>query len=305
MNLLAATYAPMKDDYSLNTGIINTYGNFLKDNAIKGVFINGSTGDFVSLSTKERIELMDAWSGQRSEDFKVINHVGHTSKIEAVKLAKHSAVLADGVATIAPYYFTVKTASKLVEYCKEIAAAAPELPFYYYHIPVLSGATIAMKEFVPIAVEEIPNFKGVKFTHNDLVDFQFCMELKDQIKPELEFYFGIDEMFANSISMGGHGWVGSTYNHLAPLYNKINECFKIQDYQQANELQRRAVQFVQTLDAFGGFNGAGKSYMRALGVDCGPSRSPHCTLTDDQLNQAMDQMKSIGLTLDNFAIPSK
>lgn len=300
MNLLAATYAPMKEDFSLNPNIISTYGAFLKSNSIKGAFINGSTGDFVSLSTKERMQLMDAWSGQRSENFKVINHVGHTSIIQAIKLAKHSAILSDGIAVIAPYYFTIKSASKLVAYCKEIAAAAPELPFYYYHIPVLSGANIDMRNFVASAVEEIPNFQGVKFTHNDMVDFQFCIELKDKVKPELEFYFGIDEMFVNSISLGGHGWVGSTYNHLAPLYRKIHECHKIQDYQQANELQRRAVRFVETLDAFGGFNGAGKSYMRTLGIDCGPSRSPHITLTDAQLDQAKDQMKSIQLSPEDF-----
>lgn len=300
MNLLAATYAPMKDDYSLNPDVISTYGEFLKHNAIKGAFINGSTGDFVSLSSKERMQLMDAWSGQRSDDFKVINHVGHTSLIEAVKLAKHSAILADGIAVLAPYYFTIKTAAKLVEYCKEVAMAAPKLPFYYYHIPVLSGTNIDMRTFVAQAVEEIPNFRGVKFTHNDLVDFQFCVELKDKLKPELEFYFGIDEMFVNSIALGGHGWVGSTYNHLAPLYRKIQECYSIQDYEQANELQRRAVRFVQTLDSFGGFNGAGKSYMRALGIDCGPSRSPHSTLTEHQLNQAKNQMKSIQLNPDDF-----
>lgn len=301
MNLLAATYAPMKDDFSLNLDIISTYGEFLKNNSIKGAFINGSTGDFVSLSSKERMQLMDTWSGQRSDDFKVINHVGHTSLIEAVKLAKHSAILADGIAVLAPYYFTIKTAAKLVDYCKEVASAAPELPFYYYHIPVLSGANIDMRTFVAQAVKEIPNFQGVKFTHNDMIDFQFCIELKEKLKPELEFYFGIDEMFVNSIALGGHGWVGSTYNHLAPLYHKIFECYNIQDYEQANELQRRAVKFVQTLDAFGGFNGAGKSYMRALGIDCGPSRSPHQTLTNAQLNLAKDQMKSIQLSLDDFA----
>lgn len=301
MNLLAATYAPMKDDFTLNLDIISTYGEFLKNNSIKGAFINGSTGDFVSLSSKERMQLMDAWSGQRSDDFKVINHVGHTSLIEAVKLAKHSAILADGIAVLAPYYFTIKTAAKLVDYCKEVASAAPNLPFYYYHIPVLSGANIDMRTFVAQAVKEIPNFQGVKFTHNDMIDFQFCIELKEKLKPELEFYFGIDEMFVNSIALGGHGWVGSTYNHLAPLYRKIFECYNIQDYEQANELQRRAVKFVQTLDAFGGFNGAGKSYMRALGIDCGPSRSPHHTLTNAQLNLAKDQMKSIQLSLDDFA----
>ena len=301
MNLIAATYAPMHSDLSLNLEVIEGYGDFLKFNNIKGAFINGSTGDFVSLSTNERKNIMKAWSAHRSEGFQVINHVGHTSLLEAVELARHSAGLADGIAVIAPYYFKVRTLDQLVQYCKEVAAAAPQLPFYYYHIPVLSGTYFKMHDFVQLAYEEIPNFRGVKFTHNDFVDFQQCLQYKRKEGKDLELFFGIDEMFVNSLSLGGQGWVGSTYNHLAPLYTDIYRVFELKDYQRANELQNMAVQFVQILDGYGGFNGAGKSFMKLLGVDCGPSRFPHATLSEKDLKNAQLKMEEYGLTAPNFS----
>ena len=53
-DLIAATYAPMYPDGTLKLDIIKTYGAFLKSNKVSGAFVNGSTGDFVSLSTNER-----------------------------------------------------------------------------------------------------------------------------------------------------------------------------------------------------------------------------------------------------------
>lgn len=302
MNLIAATYAPMHSDLSLNLDAVREYGDFLKFNNIKGSFINGSTGDFTSLSTNERKDIVEAWSAQRIPGFQVINHVGHTSLLEAVDLAKHSVGLADGVAVIAPYYFKVRTLDKLVEYCKEVATAAPELPFYYYHIPVLSGTHFNMRDFIEMASDQIPNFRGVKFTHNDFVDFQQCVQYKHRKDSDLELFFGIDEMFVNSIALGGYGWVGSTYNHLAPLYHEIYKSFNEQQYERANFLQNLAVQFVQILDGYGGFNGAGKSFMKILGIDCGPSRFPHQTLSDADLKRAQMAMEQSGLNFHMLSI---
>ena len=165
-NLIAATYAPMHKDTSLNLDIIDTYGKFLKKNKVAGAFINGSTGDFASLSSIERKLIVEAWSENRPKDLYLINHVGHTSLKEAMDLTLHAADKVDAIAALAPFYFKIQTVEKLIEYCKSIAFCAPKLPFYYYHIPDLSGAHIKMIDFIEIASKEIPNFAGLKFTKN-------------------------------------------------------------------------------------------------------------------------------------------
>ncbi|HCO81915.1 MAG TPA: N-acetylneuraminate lyase, partial [Arenibacter sp.] len=38
--LIAATYAPMHKDTSINLGIISEYGQFLKNNKVRGAFVN-------------------------------------------------------------------------------------------------------------------------------------------------------------------------------------------------------------------------------------------------------------------------
>ena len=292
-NLIAATYTPMKKDTSMNLGVIGTYGAFLKNNKVAGAFINGSTGDFASLTIDERKLLVEAWSNNRPNDFYLINHVGHTSLKVAMELTLHSADKVDAIATLAPFYFKLRTIESLVEYCKNIASCAPNLPFYFYHIPDLSGAHFKMIDFIKIASNQIPNFAGLKFTKNNLIDFKYCIDYESNA---YDILFGVDEIFISSLPLGARGWVGSTYNHLAPLYYGLKEAYEKNDHKKAADLQTKAMLFVDILNAKGGFNGAAKGFMKILGVDCGPSRFPHTTLTDETYHEIMIELDAIGLT---------
>lgn len=291
-NLIAATYAPMNADGSLNTSVIEQYSQFLIRNKVAGVFMNGSTGDFVSLSTEERKEITSAWAATKSDDLYLIDHVGDSSIKVAKELAAHAADKVDAIGVLAPYYFRLNSMDKLVQYCKEIAACAPNVPFYYYHIPVLSGANLNMLEFLQVASKEIPTLEGIKFTNNNLIDFLHCKHFENG---KYNLLFGFDEIFLSSLPLGADGWVGSTYNHLAPLYYKIKSLFEAGNMSEAAELQRKAIRFVEILDGHGGFNGVAKGFMKTLGVDCGPSRFPHTTLIDSDYEGIRKELDAIGL----------
>jgi len=300
-NLVAAAYAPMNQDGSLNTRRIKEYRQFLIRNKITGVFMNGSTGDFTSLTIDERKEITLAWSQNKSEDLYLIDHVGDPSLKVAKELATYAKDKVDAISALAPFYFKLNTIEKLVHYCKEIAACAPNLPFYYYHIPVLSGADLNMEDFLKHATLEIPNLAGIKFTSNNLIDYKHSKNFADE---KYNILFGYDELFINSLPLGAKGWVGSTYNHLAPLYYKIKDLFENGKMEEASKLQTMAIRFVEILNSKGGFNGVGKGFMKVLGVDCGPSRFPHATLTDQEYSKIKTELDNMGL-LNHYSIMSK
>jgi N-acetylneuraminate lyase len=291
-NLVAAAYAPMNSDSSLNTSIIKKYSQFLIQNKITGVFMNGSTGDFTSLSISERKEITKAWAETKSDDLYLIDHVGHTSLKVSKELATYAADKVDAIAALAPYYFRLNSIDKLIEYCKEVAACAPNIPFYYYHIPVLSGADLNMQEFLEKAEDVIPNLAGIKFTNNNLIDYQHSKKYKNN---KFNILFGYDELFINSLPLGATGWVGSTYNHLAPLYYTIKTLFEDGQMEAAADLQNKAIKFVEILNSKGGFNGVGKGFMRMLGLDFGPSRFPHTTLSDREFIKIKEELDTLGL----------
>lgn len=291
-NLVAATYAPMHQDGSLNTSIIKDYGNYLMRNNVAGVFMNGSTGDFVSLSTDERKEITLAWSINKNSNLYLIDHVGSPSIKIAKELAIYASDKVDAISVLAPFYFRLNSLDKLVQYCREVAACAPNLPFYYYHIPLLSGANFNMLDFLKLASKEIPTLEGIKFTSNNLIDYLHCKNFENG---KYEILFGYDELFLSSLPIKANSWVGSTYNHLAPLYIKIKELFEAGKSVEASDLQAKAIKFVEILDSYGGYNGASKGFMKICGIDCGPSRFPHKTLSDHELLKIKKELINNGL----------
>lgn len=73
-----------------------------------------------------------------------------------------------------------------------MAAAAPALPFYYYHIPALTGVKIRAEELLDGIQEKIPTFQGLKFSDTDLLDFGQCVDQNRQ--QQFAFLFGVDEV---------------------------------------------------------------------------------------------------------------
>lgn len=289
---IAAAYTPLDTKGELMLNQIENYHQHLIATGVRGVFLNGSTADFTSLNTAERMQITATWAQCKSEQLYIIDHVGHTNLRDAVKLAQFAATRVDAIAAIAPYYFKITSTAKLLEYCKAIASSAPNIPFYYYHIPVLSGVAVNMLDFLEKAIVAIPNFGGVKYTSDNFVEFKNCI---NSFGEQLNMLFGFDEHFVDSLQFGVQGWVGSTYNHIMPLYQQIKNNFENGHLKEAHALQAKAVHFVEYLNSFGGFNGAGKSFMKTLGVDCGPSRFPHTTLSDSELQEIVSYLSNLSI----------
>jgi len=147
--------------------------------------------------------------------------------------------------------------------------------------------------FLDIASKAIPNFAGIKYSKYDANDFGKCLHYEQGSKNIL---FGVDEKLIDSLAFGATGWVGSTYNHLSPLYYKLISSYKNRELEKVNDLQAKALLFVETLDKLCSFNGAGKSFVQVFRLDMGPSRYPPGTMTENQLQQALKILASNGVT---------
>lgn len=270
--LIAAPFAPMYQDGSLNYDSVDEYSDFLVRNHIVGAFINGSTGEGVSLTLKEKQLLTEKWvNAAKGTPMKVINLVTGTSYIECIEQAQQSQEAgADAIAILAPYYFKPSSGSQLAEYCAKIAESVPTLPVYFYHIPVLTGCNVSMFDFLRAAGSMIPNLAGIKYTHEDFMDFLTCMNFDNG---KYDMLWGRDENLLSALVLGCRSGVGSTYNYAAPLYYGIIEAFDKGELDIARKLQQQSIDMIRLLGKYGGI-ATGKAYMKYLGFDFGGFRSP-------------------------------
>jgi len=85
--LIAASFTPMDTNGEIDFSKIQHIADWFIKNSIDGVFVNGTTGEGVSLTTEERILLSQEWAKASADKLKVIVHVGHNSLYEAKKMA--------------------------------------------------------------------------------------------------------------------------------------------------------------------------------------------------------------------------
>ena len=275
---VAAPFTPMKENRDLNLGLIPQYADFLVRNGVDGVFVCGSTGEGALLTAEERMQVAESWVKETRDRLKVVVHTGGTNVRDQQLLASHAEEIgAFAISAMAPAFLPPKRNEEFVAYCKAIASAAPNLPFYYYHIPPLNGFNMSVVDLLTVAEKEIPNFGGVKFTFLDMFEFERCRYVADG---KFEMLWGFDEMFLDGLAFGNKAGVGGTYNHCFSLYKDMRAAYELKDMETCRKLQHKSHQFCEILGKYRGNIMGGKRIMKFLGLDCGPNRIPLQSISD-------------------------
>ncbi|MCA9248033.1 MAG: dihydrodipicolinate synthase family protein [Planctomycetales bacterium] len=289
--LIAAAYTPLDELGKVNRRAIHAMTEHLVRDGVDGLYVCGSTGEGMSLSSAERREVAEGYVAAVGRRMPVVIQVGHNSLAEAWELARHAeSIGVDAVSATCPSYFPINSVETLVDCMADIAVGAPNLPFYYYHIPALTHSQLDMVEFLRAAAKRIPNLAGIKYTAPTTHEFQACMSLDDG---RFDVVWGCDEMLLPALAVGSAGAIGSTYNIAAPLYRSLISAFERHDLVEARHLQMRSIELIRALGAFP-FHSAMKATLRLLGIDCGVCRLPQQPLTDQQVAALRDRLSAIG-----------
>ena len=273
--LINAPFTPFTPDgKEVNYDIIPQYAEMLHKNGLVGVFINGSSGEGYMLTDEERIKLAEAWKNAiKWDNFDLIVHVGSTCVKSSQKLAEHAqAIGAMGIGAMAPPFPKVGRVEELVAYCKEIASGAPNLPFYFYHIPVFIGAYLSMMDFMQLMEKEVQNFAGIKYTYESLYEYNQCMLYKDG---KYDMLHGQDETILSALVMGGaKGGISGTANYNGIGLVNILKAWEAGDIATAVKHQNYAQDVINVIAKYRGNIVAGKRIMKMIGLDMGPNRIP-------------------------------
>ena len=288
--MLAAVHSPFHADGSLHLAMVERQAEFLVQQRVSGVFVCGSTGEAFSLTIAERQQLAERWLACAGRTFPVVVHVGHHCLADARTLAAHAEKMgAYAIAAVPPSYFRPETVADVVAWCRQVAAAAPGTPFYYYHIPFYTGVNISVADFFQQASSSIPTLRGVKFTHSDLIDCGNCLMIDDG---RWEIVFGSERMLLSALVLGCQAAIGTTFNYLAPWFHPVLDAFGRGDLEEARQSLHSARQLITRLHPTNVL-AASKGLMGFLGVDCGPVRPPLRPLTAGELITLRDNWEAV------------
>lgn len=292
IGLINAPFTPFHANGDVSLEPIRAYAAMLAKNGLKGVFINGSSGEGYMLTVEERMQLAERWMEVAPEGFRVIVHVGSCCLRDSVRLAAHAQQIgAWGIGSMAPPFPHIGRIEELVEYCETIAAAAPELPFYYYHIPAFNGAYLPMLDLLKAVDGRIPNFAGIKYTFESLYEYNQCRLYKNN---KYDMLHGQDETILPSLAQGGaKGGIGGTTNYNGRCLVSIIDYWNKGDLESARKAQNYAQEVINVICHFRGNIVGGKRIMKLLGFDLGPNRVPFRNMTEEEEQQMKRELEAI------------
>jgi N-acetylneuraminate lyase len=259
------------------------------------------------MSVEERKQVAQASVSATKGRLPVVVQVGHNSVESACELARHAAEIgADAISTLPPTYFKPASVDLLVDFIARVSACAPDQPYYYYHIPRMSGVSLDMVEFMQKACERVPRFHGIKFSDFFLADLTTCLEFEDG---RLDVLFGSDEMILGALATGAKGAVGSSYCVAAPLFVQVIEAYKNGMLKDAQKWMSKCVRLIRMLDKEPGpYHSCVKQVVwPLLGFEIGTCRVPQAILSEEELDHARARLEDSGfaqeITSGEFHLP--
>jgi N-acetylneuraminate lyase len=291
--LLPAALTPFDANGELHLAAVEAHAALLVRDGVAGVFVGGTTGEFSSLTFEERLALAARWAALvKGTPLRLVVHVGANCLADAKHIAAHAQTIgAAAIAAVAPSYIKPRSLDVLVKWCGELAAAAPDTPFYFYDIPALTGVAFPMVDFLEQASAQIPTLAGLKFTNLDLMTFQRLLRVGGG---RFDVMYGFDEQLLAAVVLGARGAVGSSYNFAAPLYNRLLSAAAANDFATARAEQYRGAELIALMLKYG-FLSSAKELMRVRGVDLGAPRLPHPVMTAAEAAAFRRELDTAGL----------
>ena len=230
--VIPAFYACYDEAGEVSPERVRALTQYFIDKGVKGVYVNGSSGECIYLSVADRKLILENVMQVAKGKLTVIAHVACNNTKDSVELAKHSESLGvDAIAAIPPIYFRLPDYS-IAKYWNDMSAAAPNTDFVIYNIPQLSGTTLTPALYAEM--RKNPRVIGVKNSSMPTQDIQiFVAEGGD----DHIVFNGPDEQFISGRVIGAKAGIGGTYAVMPDLFLKLNQLIIDKDLDRAKELQ--------------------------------------------------------------------
>ena len=230
--VIPAFYACYDEAGEVSPERVRSLTQYFIDKGVKGVYVNGSSGECIYLSVADRKLILENVMEVAKGKLTVIAHVACNNTKDSVELAKHAESLGvDAIAAIPPIYFRLPDYS-IAKYWNDMSAAAPNTDFVIYNIPQLSGTTLTPALYAEM--RKNPRVIGVKNSSMPTQDIQiFVAEGGD----DHIVFNGPDEQFISGRVIGAKAGIGGTYGVMPDLFLKLNQLIIDKDLDRAKELQ--------------------------------------------------------------------
>lgn len=283
--ILVPMMTPFKEDHEIAYDAAKELmDHLITTGNADSIILTGTTGEFHTMSTEERITFMKTMKDHAAGRIPLIAGVGAQSTKETIILAKAAEELGyETVMVVAPYY-TKPNQPELLYHYQEVAKSV-SINIMVYNIPIFTGVNVDPETLGELA--KIPNIVAVK-EEAELNPKQMTAFM-NATPEDFIIYNGDDTMILEAFAQGGPERVGGVISGAAHLCGNdlrtMIDTFLAGDIQAASQMQRKFFKLFRIMGQGGRTNPVSlwKETMRLVGVDAGLPRRPLSPGTPDQI----------------------
>ncbi len=210
-----AIVTPFRRDGSLDEAALRTLVDRQIEGGVDGLVPCGTTGESATMSTEEKIRVIEIVREQSNDRVRVLAGAGGNSTAAVVTLAKRiDQVSVDGILIVVPYY-NKPTQEGLYQHFATVADAV-EAPVVMYNVPGRTSANMTAETALRLA--EHDNIVGTKEASGTLTQ---VMEIIRGAPSGFSILSGEDNLAVPIIALGGHGVVSVASNEAPAMMSEM------------------------------------------------------------------------------------
>ncbi len=215
--------------------------DFLIENGVKSIIINGTTAENPTLTTEERNTLLECGIKKVAGRVPVIAGTGTNNTQASIDASiKAKELGADAIMLITPYYNKTSQRGLIAHFTKIADEVA--LPVVLYNVPSRTNMTIDIETVLKLS--ENPYIVALKDATGDL---EYAKTLKQQLPSDFALYSGNDDNMLDYYQLGGAGLISVVANAIPQETQQLYDYVVNDQLEQANTLNRDITELLDHL----------------------------------------------------------
>lgn len=281
---------PMFEDESINwEGFKQNIEHFVNQ-GVDGIAINGSTGEFVSLTKEERFKAVEIAVETIAGRLPLIVGTAAETTKDAIEFTKQAEEAGADASLLINSYYAHPNEEEIYQHFKATAEAV-QFPVMIYNNPGTSGVDISVDTILRTG-RDVENITHIKESSGEIRNVR---DISRKGKGFIQTFCGADDMVLESFLVGAVGWISVAGNIAPQLAKKMFDAQAAGDLEKAWELYDQLLPLCNFLEADGKYVQIVKRAMDLQGLAGGPSRKPRYGLTDEEDETLQEIMRSIGV----------
>ncbi|NLY79623.1 MAG: 4-hydroxy-tetrahydrodipicolinate synthase [Lysinibacillus sp.] len=285
--IATAMVTPFQDNGDIDFEMVERLIEHLLSNGTDSIVVCGTTGESPTLSTEEKLQLIQFTVDKVKKRVPVVAGTGTNNTQQTIELTKKVESLGvDGIMLVAPYYNKPNQKGLYAHF--EAVAKETSLPIVVYNVPGRTSSNILAS--TTIALSKIPNIQVVKEASGDLDQMAEILKNTDE---DFRVYSGDDSLTLPLLAIGGHGVISVASHIVGNEMQAMMKAFEEGRYHDAAKLHQTLLPIFKQL--FTNPNPVPVKYaMSKVGFHIEKVRLPLVEMPDEEklaFDEVWEQMK--------------